>query len=248
MTPSEFSDWIVTAQGQDARRIAVKRGTKPGQKNATKLFFEDDAQGYDVARSLERMRDDVRARRLTHAVFEVCALDDAGKALLSDRVTISRDEALPDTPEAVDEPGVHLARMGFDLADKFAHSMLDMSKNQQTVVGQLSEALVKRDERIEMMLSNMFDIFTLKNEREADIRKSEDTRAIAKDTVGSIAPIAGLLISKLAGQAAPAWGALVQSLLKDPERFQQFAAMLTPAEIATLEQAMNVTFPKKEST
>jgi hypothetical protein len=255
MTPEDLTDWIQTARDQEAARVHVKRGTKPGQKNATLLFLDLDLTGLDVGKLLTRMRDDIRSRRLVSAWFQLDAVSEDGKSLLSERISLGRDEAIPGSADsAVEEPGVAIARLTLDGAKDAYAQMRQMAEGQATfltavssVVKGMGEAQVAGNARTEQMMKDFFEMFVLKNERDAELKASEDRRAIAKDAFATLAPIAAMGISAMAKHAGASWGELFKSLLSDPERFQAFMGMLKPQEIAALEQAMNMQFPKPET-
>ena len=71
-----------------------------------------------------------------------------------------------------------------------------------TVVENMGNSLVARDAKIQDA-GRMFEIFSLNNERDADIRKSEDNRAIAKGAFETLGPIAGSIASHVMKTRSP---------------------------------------------
>ena len=256
MIASEFAEWIVQAEGAGAEKLVVRRAQKGGVKQRAALFLDVPIKGVDVPRSLERMRDDVKARSLTHASFEVEAVSVKGDVIMRDRINMSRHEELSGAEQEVEvDPGVTMARMILEEAHRAYDQVLEMARAQSTFLGATStvvenmgNSLVARDAKIEEMLGRMFEIFSLKNERDADIRKSEDNRAIAKGAFETLGPIAGSIASHVMKNAQPAWAAFAQSLLNDQDRFIQIVSLLKPEEVVALEAAMGATFPKKPAT
>lgn len=245
MTPNEFPEWLTTARDQKAARVLVRRVQKLGTKaSPAALMLDLEVKGCDVPRALERMRDDIRSRHLTHGSFDVQAVTDKGEVVLVDRVTITRDDAIPDGPATELEPGVQLARMVLDQSDKAYTLVRDMAGAQKDFVVACTAAMVAGSERERLMHSEFFDMMMLKNEREAEQTASKDRREIAKGAFETLGPIAGSIASHVMKNATPAWAAFAQKLLANPERFHAIVSTLDPEEIIALETALGFTFPK----
>ena len=92
MIASEFAEWIVQAEGAGAEKLVVRRAQKGGVKQRAALFLDVPIKGVDVRGP--RMRDDVKARSLTHASFEVEVVSIKGDVIMRDRINMSRHEEL----------------------------------------------------------------------------------------------------------------------------------------------------------
>jgi hypothetical protein len=245
MTPDEFREWCKLAIDQGCVEVQTRRTGKGRTEGAATVFSKDVLKGIDCTRLLERMRDDLKARRITVGTFKVAGIDDAGKVVMHDQVNLARDEVLSEDEQLDQDPGVALARIESAHARQAFSMMLDMAGAQKDFVVAMTGTMTAMATHEQAQRGEFFDMMTFRHERDTDAAASADKRAIAKGAVEVLGPIAGALIAHVSKQATPAWAAFAQKLINNPDKFQSLIELLSPDEVMALETALGMTFPKK---
>lgn len=240
MRLSELQGWLQTAQQHQATTLQVRRARRNGSTPKHELFFESELALVDVEALGKRMREDMLVRRLVSATFELTALK-GKESLMLERLQVLRDESIENADDVTREADLALPRAvqaALDHSSK-AHQLVremarENSQELRAVIGDLSTRLIEHESKVTETLMSAFEMATMRRESEKEENASQERRELAKVALTELAPIAGMLMSKLSGNAMPALTAFFKSF--DDSQLEKLATILKPEQLAVLSQ------------